>query len=542
MRAKVDRQSYDELRPGVDAALALLDWFVELQKTFVAVLNDLGGSQAQPSPATLTILGEALDCCIVLENQFGGWSQCINRFSWFKRTFAQIRRDIAAEVDCDKLNRDLSRFQGFIGARDRRHTRTRTRDTEHAALIAPPERMRARRRASSIHPAALCPQILTRPCIRTLSRLLVSVGDSSYPIGMHMTGPLRAAVKKAPGHERLLVACAFQLGASAEGSAGTPLPGAAALAAANLLRPLPYLLYLADGDSGDSYNVFTAQKSARRAHAHAHAHMHTRTRTRAHAARAVRPHARLIHITSTLSAPHHARPSSRSGAVTKGVQEAPDGGLLAACRAVDGARPARRPPRAPRHGAHALPALFAVDANEVGDAKGRGGRRGVLRTRLERHANREALNMVCETRRRRRGCKKQLAPGATRRAAAAAGDVRQAAAGWPHRVLESERERVCAAREAAACSRRAASSQRCLHHVGRRLGHKGGGLNIERHREVRGAEALRVTRRQCRGGGKGVWRTEWQTETRRSHPRRHTHMWDKRGEESGQTVCLSRCA
>ena len=208
----------------------------------------------------------------MLENQFGGWSQCINRFSWFKRTFAQIRRDIAAEVDCDKLNRDLSRFQGFIGARDRRHTRTRTRDTEHAALIAPPERMRARRRASSIHPAALCPQIVTRPCIRTLSRLLVSVGDSSYPIGMHMTGPLRAAVKKAPGHERLLVACAFQLGASAEGSAGTPLPGAAALAAANLLRPLPYLLYLADGDSGDSYNVFTAQKSARRAHAHAHAH------------------------------------------------------------------------------------------------------------------------------------------------------------------------------------------------------------------------------------------------------------------------------
>ena len=116
MRAKVDRQSYDELKPGVDAALAVLDWYNDLQKSFVALLSELASDQGEPSPATLTILAEAVDCCIVLENQFGGWSQCINRFSWFKRTFAQVRRDLGADVDADKLTRDLSRFQAFIGA------------------------------------------------------------------------------------------------------------------------------------------------------------------------------------------------------------------------------------------------------------------------------------------------------------------------------------------------------------------------------------------------------------------------------------------
>ena len=39
MRAKVDRQSYDELKPGVDKALALLDWYEELKKAFV---EDIG--------------------------------------------------------------------------------------------------------------------------------------------------------------------------------------------------------------------------------------------------------------------------------------------------------------------------------------------------------------------------------------------------------------------------------------------------------------------------------------------------------------------
>lgn len=124
LRAKVDRQSFDELKPGVDSAFAIIDWFGELQKAFVALLLELANSADPPSASALTALVEALDCCIVLENQFAGWSQCVNRFSWFKRTFTQIRREVAAEVDCDKLSRDLSRFQTFIGAH---HARPRAR-------------------------------------------------------------------------------------------------------------------------------------------------------------------------------------------------------------------------------------------------------------------------------------------------------------------------------------------------------------------------------------------------------------------------------
>ena len=126
MRPKVDRQSYDELKPGVDRALALLNWFEELRTAFAGVLREAGEA---PDAATLTLLAEALDCCIVLENQFGGWSQCINRFSWFKRTFAQIRREVSAEIDVDKLTRDLSKFQAFIGPRAARahFARRRTR-------------------------------------------------------------------------------------------------------------------------------------------------------------------------------------------------------------------------------------------------------------------------------------------------------------------------------------------------------------------------------------------------------------------------------
>lgn len=192
-RPKVDRQSFDELKPGVDRALALLNWYEGLKTAFVALLLELGPSQAPPSPAVLTALIDALDCCILLENQFSGWSACINRFSWFKRTFAQIRRELASEVDCEALTKDLSRFQAFIG-------------------------------------------------------------DTSFPIGMHMTGPLRKQLKAsggAPGHERLLVAAVDQLSAAADAASD----GA-------LIRPLPYLLWFADGDAGQAYNVFTAAKLA----------------------------------------------------------------------------------------------------------------------------------------------------------------------------------------------------------------------------------------------------------------------------------------
>lgn len=120
-RPKVDRQSYDELKPGIDSALAILDWYVALRTAFVDLLRELSQSPSPPSPHALTVLVDALDCCILLENQFGGWSQCINRFSWFKRTFTQLRRELGAEVDADKLTSDISRFQGFIGVRRREH-------------------------------------------------------------------------------------------------------------------------------------------------------------------------------------------------------------------------------------------------------------------------------------------------------------------------------------------------------------------------------------------------------------------------------------
>ena len=74
-----------------------------------------------------------------------------------------------------------------------------------------------------------------------------------YPIGMHLTGPLRETVKKVTGHERVLLAALFHCTSRA---ADHP--------EANLLRPLPYLLYLADGDiaSGGSasFNVFVGQR------------------------------------------------------------------------------------------------------------------------------------------------------------------------------------------------------------------------------------------------------------------------------------------
>ena len=116
LRAKVDRQSFDELKPGVDSAIALLDWFAGLQQSFAGLVRELAAPSAAPSPAALTLIVEALDACIVLENQFSGWSACINRFSWFKRTFQQIQRDVAVDCDVEKLQRDIGRFHGFISA------------------------------------------------------------------------------------------------------------------------------------------------------------------------------------------------------------------------------------------------------------------------------------------------------------------------------------------------------------------------------------------------------------------------------------------
>lgn len=192
LRAKVDKQSFDELKPGIDRGIALLNWYEELQINFVALLRELAAKSKSGAPPAdaLSLLVESVDALVVLENQFSGWSACINRFSWFKRTFTQIRREVAAELDADKLTKDISRFQGFIG-------------------------------------------------------------NAAFPVGMHMTGPLRAEVKKVNGHTVPLLAALQQLSAAASAkSSADPA----------CLRPLPYLLYLADGDAGSSFNVFARPK------------------------------------------------------------------------------------------------------------------------------------------------------------------------------------------------------------------------------------------------------------------------------------------
>lgn len=69
MRAKVDRQSFDELKPGVEAALALLDWYEQLQAEFVALVDRLSKA-APPLPAEeLALICQAVDCCVLMENQ-----------------------------------------------------------------------------------------------------------------------------------------------------------------------------------------------------------------------------------------------------------------------------------------------------------------------------------------------------------------------------------------------------------------------------------------------------------------------------------------
>ena len=230
MRAKVDRQSFDELKPTVDRALAVLDWFEQLQQQFAACLGALGpGSSA----AELAPLATAVDACIMLENQFSGWSNCVNRFSWFKRTFSVIRRDVAAEFDVEKLNSDLNRFQSFIGAPPARPPASLPAPRASLPAPRPPSRAPALPPRAAPHAAAAA-----------------AAGNARFPIGCHLTGPLRDAVKKVGGHEGVLVAALRATAAAA--AAQTPRAEAAQL------RSLPFLLYLADGDvAPGSFNVFS---------------------------------------------------------------------------------------------------------------------------------------------------------------------------------------------------------------------------------------------------------------------------------------------
>ena len=223
MRPKVDRQSYDELKPGIDRALELLDWYSQLQQNFVALVRELAQSGAAPSPSAVQALVDCIDLCVVLENQFGGWSACINRFSWFKRTFSQIRREVAQEVDCEKLTRDLSRFQAFIGA---------------CALLLECAR---RITGSATHPPPRVAQYspaspTSTPEHTSWLLLLCRAGDSLYPIGTHLTGPLRREVQKVHGSGEPLLAVLHALTASASG-AGAQVRATAERAAAAASEP-----------------------------------------------------------------------------------------------------------------------------------------------------------------------------------------------------------------------------------------------------------------------------------------------------------------
>ena len=116
LRAKVDRQSYEELKPGVERAFAMVEWFDELLLNFSSLLTQLAQAGGVPAPEHLSPLMEAVDVCVVLENQFAGWSACINRFSWFKRTFSQLARDLADDPAAQHITKNLPRFQSFIGS------------------------------------------------------------------------------------------------------------------------------------------------------------------------------------------------------------------------------------------------------------------------------------------------------------------------------------------------------------------------------------------------------------------------------------------
>ena len=67
IRPKVDRQSFDELKPGVDKAIALLDWFEQLQTQLVSLVDTLAKKSTQPAEELAQIV-QAIDCCVVLEN------------------------------------------------------------------------------------------------------------------------------------------------------------------------------------------------------------------------------------------------------------------------------------------------------------------------------------------------------------------------------------------------------------------------------------------------------------------------------------------
>lgn len=192
MRAAVDRQTFDDLKPGTMLSFEVMRWAERLTQAFVDVVATLAQGPGPSDETARALLAEALDAFVLIECQYAGWSQCMNRFSWFKRTQAALGAAVADDPDMETIRPNISAFQSFIG-------------------------------------------------------------NAQYPIGLHLTGPLRSAVKKVSGHERVLLAAVSQATKQAMPFQSRPPDRA--------LRPLPMFLVLADGDlMPGSFNVFSPGK------------------------------------------------------------------------------------------------------------------------------------------------------------------------------------------------------------------------------------------------------------------------------------------
>jgi len=187
MRAVVDESSFDDLKPAMLRCFAVLDWYARLTAAVGGALAELAAGESQAGQAAL--LG-AIDACVLIESQFSAWSAAMNRFSWFKRTVKELGSKIAHDPDIALIRTNLDAFQAFIA-------------------------------------------------------------NVQFPIGIHMSGPLRAEVKKVPNHEATLLST-LEFGVK---RVTLPRPTDAEL------RPLPLLIVYADGDATPgSFNVFTAAR------------------------------------------------------------------------------------------------------------------------------------------------------------------------------------------------------------------------------------------------------------------------------------------
>lgn len=65
------------------------------------------------SQARATVLA-AIDSCVLIESQYSGWSAAMNRFSWFKRTVKELGSKLAQDPDISVIRPNLDQFHEFI--------------------------------------------------------------------------------------------------------------------------------------------------------------------------------------------------------------------------------------------------------------------------------------------------------------------------------------------------------------------------------------------------------------------------------------------